>query len=199
MPLKFGCSCCHRYKCLLRLEDVTSRCADRQKWSTSASFTEYQRSVLAQRLGISRTEAAALIEQYFVKYSGIKKYMDTIQFAREHGYVETLLGEEGTCATSMPLDIHVVLLSAMPSMHPFRELLQDMIKVAMINIHQQLAAKKLQSRMILQVHDELLFDVYLPEKRRNTTNRCKRNAKCLTFASTYRSISWFGNNWLEAH
>ncbi|MFM2268601.1 MAG: hypothetical protein RL757_2042 [Bacteroidota bacterium] len=116
---------------------------------------------LSQQLKISRVEAKKLIDQYFIQYSGLKNYMETvIENCRKVGYVETLLGRRrplrdidsrNSLARS---NAERVAINA-----PIQGSAADMIKVAMINIHQALKTQNLKTKMILQVHDELLFDV----------------------------------------
>jgi len=120
---------------------------------------------LAQRLKIKRTEAAPIIEEYFKQYPKVKQYMDnSIALVRERGYTETILGRR----RQLP-DIY----SNNPTVRGFAERnaintpiqgsAADMIKAAMINIHAQIKQKGMQSRMILQVHDELVFDTLRSE------------------------------------
>jgi DNA polymerase-1 len=183
------------------LEDVTSEMRRQAKMVNFGIIYGISAFGLAQRLGISRTEAAALIEQYFIKYSGIKKYMDdTIQFAREHGYVETLLGRRRYLRDINAGNWTIRGFAERNAINaPIQGTAADMIKVAMINIHQQLAAKKLQSRMILQVHDELLFDVYLPEKEEIQQIVVSEMQNALPLQVPIEVSAGFGNNWLEAH
>ncbi|PGH39747.1 MAG: DNA polymerase I [Candidatus Nephrothrix sp. EaCA] len=120
---------------------------------------------LAQNIGISKTEAAEIIEAYFKEFSTIKKYMDdSINFAREHEYVETLLGRRRYLR-----DIHsrnqttrgFAERNAINA--PIQGSAADIIKLAMLNIQQWVKQEKLKSKMIMQVHDELVFDVHKEE------------------------------------
>lgn len=156
---------------------------------------------LAQRLGIPRNEAAALIEQYFDTYKGIKKYMDdTIQSARENGYVETLLGRRRYLRDINAGNWTVRGFAERNAINaPIQGSAADMIKVAMINIHHQLQKHKLQSKMILQVHDELLFDVYIPEKEEIKSIVVHEMQNALPLHVPIEVSVGFGNNWLEAH
>ncbi len=183
------------------LEDVTSEMRRQAKMVNFGIIYGISAFGLAQRLGISRTEAAALIEQYFIKYSGIKKYMDdTIQFAREHGYVETLLGRRRYLRDINAGNWTIRGFAERNAINaPIQGTAADMIKVAMINIHQQLSAQKMQSKMILQVHDELLFDVYLPEKEEIQQIVVSEMQNALPLQVPIEVSAGFGNNWLEAH
>ena len=116
---------------------------------------------VSQQLGIKRSEAKELIDTYFQQYQGLKNYMeDTVAFARENGFVKTLLGRRrylrdidsrNSLARS---NAERVAINT-----PIQGTAADLIKVAMINIHKVLKEKNLQTKMILQVHDELVFDV----------------------------------------
>lgn len=156
---------------------------------------------LSQRVGISRGEAKEIIENYFKQFGGVKDYMDdTVLKARDLGYVETILGRRRYMR-----DIH----SANAVMRGFAERnainapiqgsAADMIKVAMIQIHDWLNAEKLKTRMILQVHDELLFDVPNEEFEYVEPNvkLLMENAMKLNIPVVVESGK--GNNWLEAH
>jgi DNA polymerase-1 len=183
------------------LEDVTSEMRRQAKMVNFGIIYGISAFGLAQRLGISRTEAAALIEQYFIKYSGIKKYMDdTIQFAREHGYVETLLGRRRYLRDINAGNWTIRGFAERNAINaPIQGTAADMIKVAMINIHKQLSVQKMQSKMILQVHDELLFDVYLPEKEEIQQIVVSEMQNALPLQVPIEVSAGFGNNWLEAH
>ncbi|MEX8547628.1 MAG: DNA polymerase I [Mucilaginibacter sp.] len=156
---------------------------------------------LSQGLGISRKEATEIIEQYFNQYSGIKTYMSsTLDFARENGYVETLMGRRRYLR-----DIN----SANPTVRgyaernainaPIQGSAADMIKIAMINIHNELINKKLDTKMTMQVHDELVFDVpktevetVMPLVKELMQNAFKTNVPIVVETGV-------GSNWLEAH
>lgn len=156
---------------------------------------------LSQGLGISRKEASEIIEQYFNQYPGIKNYMgDTLDFARQNGYVETLLGRRRYLR-----DIN----SANPTVRgyaernainaPIQGSAADMIKIAMINIHHEIIKQKLNAKMTMQVHDELVFDVpkneieiMQPLVKELMQNALKTNIPIVVETGT-------GSNWLEAH
>lgn len=156
---------------------------------------------LSQGLGISRKEATEIIEQYFNQYPGIKHYMtDTMDFARENGYVETLLGRRRYLR-----DIN----SANPTVRgyaernainaPIQGSAADMIKIAMINIHKDLNSKKLEAKMTMQVHDELVFDVPKNEMEivEPLVKEYMQNALKTTVPIVVETGT--GSNWLEAH
>lgn len=158
---------------------------------------------LSETLGISRGEAKAIIDSYFLQYPSIQTYMDeTIEFAKEHGYVETLKGRK------IVLDN---INSANFTVRGFAERLAinariqgsaaEMIKIAMIQIQENMEQKQMKSKMILQVHDELIFDVHKDEKEvlREMVIDLMQNAMTLTNDVPVIVDTGFGENWLEAH
>lgn len=156
---------------------------------------------LSQNLGIPRKEAAEIIEQYFTQYPGIKRFMsDTINFARENGFVETMMGRRRYLRDINSANQTVRGFAERNAINaPIQGSAADMIKIAMINIHQDMKDQQLQSKMTMQVHDELVFDVLKTEvdaMRKIITNRMK------TAISTTVPIEieiGEGNTWLEAH
>jgi DNA polymerase-1 len=116
---------------------------------------------LASRLEIKNSEAKEIIDRYFSEYPRVRQYMEeTKQFARSHGYVQTLMGRRrylkqinNQNATARAEDERAAINM------PIQGTAADMIKIAMINIQNELEKKKLKSRMMLQVHDELVFEV----------------------------------------
>lgn len=120
---------------------------------------------LSQQLNISRAEAKKLIEQYFNQYTGLKKYMsDIVEFAQEKGYVETLLGRKRILRDINSKNGMARSAAERIAVNtPIQGTAADMIKVAMINIFQEMKVRNMKSKLILQVHDELVFDAYKPE------------------------------------
>ncbi len=120
---------------------------------------------LSQQLDIKRKEATELISNYFAQYNGLKNYMDdTVEFAREHGYVKTLLGRKRKLRDINSRNGMIRSNAERIAVNtPIQGSAADMIKIAMINIHKALKDGNFKTKMILQVHDELVFDVYKPE------------------------------------
>ena len=120
---------------------------------------------LSQQLDIKRKEATELISNYFAQYNGLKNYMDdTVEFAREHGYVKTLLGRKRKLRDINSRNGLIRSNAERIAINtPIQGSAADMIKVAMIKIHKALKDGNFKTKMILQVHDELVFDVYKPE------------------------------------
>ncbi|MBB5648633.1 DNA polymerase I [Pedobacter cryoconitis] len=156
---------------------------------------------LSQNLGIPRKEAAEMIEQYFAQYPGIKRYMtDTMNFARENGFVETMMGRRRYLRDINSANQTVRGFAERNAINaPIQGSAADMIKIAMIHIHQDIKDQKLQSKMTMQVHDELVFDVLKSEvdaMKKIITHRMKNAIK--TTVPIEIEIGE-GNTWLEAH
>ena len=156
---------------------------------------------LSQNLGIPRKEAADIIDNYFAQYPGIKKYMnDTMNFARENGYVTTLMGRRRYLRDINSANQTVRGFAERNAINaPIQGSAADMIKIAMINIHREFCAQKLDARMTMQVHDELVFDVPHAEVEivkpiilHNMKNAIKTTVPIMVEIGT-------GLNWLEAH
>ncbi|HZQ46495.1 MAG TPA: DNA polymerase I [Verrucomicrobiae bacterium] len=156
---------------------------------------------LAQRLAIPRKEAAVIIEQYFAKYPGIAKYMrDTIAFAQKHGYVETVTGRRRYIRDIRSANGAVRGAAERNAINaPIQGTAADMIKLAMISIHRELAERKLKTRMLLQVHDELVFDVYKPEEKDVRPLIEEKMKTAIPLETPIVVEIGSGNTWLEAH
>ncbi|MCO5232285.1 MAG: DNA polymerase I [Chitinophagales bacterium] len=156
---------------------------------------------LAQRLGIDRAEAANLIEQYFSKYPSIKQYMeDSIQFAKKHGYVQTICGRRRYLRDINSSNFTVRGFAERNAINaPIQGSAADMIKLAMKNIYAKMSKEKLCSQIILQVHDELLFDVFDDELSvlKEIVHFEMKNA--LKLNVPIEIGIGIGENWLEAH
>ncbi|WP_276364231.1 DNA polymerase I [Daejeonella sp. H1SJ63] len=156
---------------------------------------------LSQNLGIPRKEAAEIIENYFNTYPGIKKYMsDTMNFARENGYVETIMGRRRYLRDINSANQTVRGFAERNAINaPIQGSAADMIKIAMIKIHEDIRDQKLLSKMTMQVHDELVFDVLKSEKeilKQIITDRMKNAIKMKVPILVEVGE---GSNWLEAH
>ena len=156
---------------------------------------------LSQQLNIPRKEAKQLIDSYFENYPGIKKYMDeNIQFARDNGYVETIKGRRRYLKDINSQNAIVRGIAERNAINaPIQGSAADIIKIAMINIYKKLKQGNYKTKMILQVHDELNFDVYKPELEdiRQIVQNEMQNAVKLNIPLTV-DIG-VGENWLEAH
>lgn len=157
---------------------------------------------LAENLKISRTEAKELIDNYFIQYPSIKQYMDAqINFAREYGYVQTMLGRKRRLPDIHSNNSMVRGIAERTAINmPIQGTAADMIKVAMIAIHKEIKRLNLRSRMVLQVHDELLFDVHKAEQdqMKHLIINGMQNSFALGNVPIIAEVG-VGNNWLEAH
>jgi DNA polymerase-1 len=156
---------------------------------------------LAQRANIKRKDAKQIIESYFLKYPGIKAYMDdSVEKARAQGYCETIKGRRRYLKDISSSNAIVRSASERLAINaPIQGSAADMIKVAMIDIHKAMQEKQLKSKMLLQVHDELVFDAHKDEVEELTAlvkdlmqNAIKMDVPILVEAGT-------GENWLQAH
>lgn len=158
---------------------------------------------LADNLGISRTEAKTIIDNYKKEFSGITKYMDdTINFAREKGYVETLMGRKRWLRDINSANFTVRGFAERNAINsPIQGTAADMIKMAMVKVQDAMRKGKYRSRMILQVHDELVFDAYKDEAEELRALVLENMQSALPLPNEVPVIAeaGVGNNWLEAH
>jgi DNA polymerase-1 len=156
---------------------------------------------LAQRLGIPRKEAAEIIEQYFKQFPGIRKYMDdTIAFARKNRFVETVTGRRRYLRDIRSSNNTIRSAAERNAINaPIQGSAADMIKAAMIHIHRELVARSLKTKMLLQVHDELVFDLFKPEEKvvRELVEDKMKHA--LELEVPIEVEIGVGKTWLEAH
>ncbi len=156
---------------------------------------------LSQRLGIPRKQAAGLIESYFAQYPGVKTYMETtIAAARERGYVQTVLGRRRwlrDIASRNATSRQAAERNAVNT--PVQGSAADLIKLAMVRVWRELEARGLRTRMVLQVHDELVFDV--PRGEVETVRPLIADAMrtAYDFGVPLEVEIGIGDNWLEAH
>lgn len=158
---------------------------------------------LADNLGISRTEAKEIIDNYKKEFAGITKYMDdTINFARENGYVQTLMGRKRWLRDINSSNFTVRGFAERNAINsPIQGTAADMIKLAMIRIHAAIQKEKFKSKMILQVHDELIFDACKDELEMLQPVILENMKAALPLPNDVpvEAEVGFGSNWLEAH
>ena len=156
---------------------------------------------LSQGLGIKRGEAKEIIDNYFSKYPKLKDYMEeSKEFARKNGYVQTILGRKRYLPDIKSANFTVRGFAERNAINaPIQGSAADVIKVAMINLHKEMKRKKMKSKMLLQVHDELVFDAHKKELNDlkgliedKMANAIPLNVPLLVEIGT-------GENWLEAH
>jgi DNA polymerase-1 len=156
---------------------------------------------LSQNLGISRTEASEIIDSYFKEFSAIKRYMDdSINFAREKEYVETILGRRRYLRDINSRNITTRGFAERNAINaPIQGSAADIIKVAMILIHKWLKREKLKTKMIMQVHDELVFDLHHEEQEVVKPKVIELMKSAVILDVPMEVEVGIGNNWLEAH
>jgi DNA polymerase-1 len=156
---------------------------------------------LAQRLGIPRAEAAEIINQYFRNFPGLRRYMDdTIALARERGYVETVAGRRRYLRDIRSANNTVRSAAERNAINaPIQGTAADMIKLAMIRIQAEIQRRQLKSRMVLQVHDELVFDLFAPEEAEMRALVEENMKTALPLEVPIAVETGLGENWLEAH
>jgi len=158
---------------------------------------------LADNLGISRSEAKEIIDNYKKQFAGIQQYMDsTMNFARENGYVETLMGRKRWLRDINSANFTVRGFAERNAINsPIQGTAADMIKLAMIKVDEAFRVNKFRSRMLLQVHDELVFDAHKDEvdKIKPIIMRCMETALPLPNEVPVLAEVGSGVNWLEAH
>ncbi|MCG6166586.1 DNA polymerase I [Leptospira sanjuanensis] len=182
-------------------KDVTHEMRDKAKvvnFSVIYGVTPYG---LSRNLRISRDEAKSFIERYMTQYPGVKAYMDSmVEFAEKNGYVQTLTGRRRPVT-----DINSTHKSAKEAAKriainsPIQGTSADMIKIAMIKIHDEIETKGYKSRMLLQVHDELVFEVHKKEKEEFKASMKKHMENAMPLDLPILVEGKFGVNWDEAH
>ncbi len=184
------------------LADVTSEMRRRAKAVNFGLAYGQSAFGLSQTLGISRSESKEIIDNYFEKFPGIKNYMsDTVAFAQKHGYIETIL-KRRRYLRDINSRNHTVRAAAERNAinSPIQGSAADMIKLAMIHIHKEMLKRKLNSKMLLQVHDELVFDVHKKEEEELRALVDDKMKTALPDLPVPIEVGMgVGDNWLEAH
>jgi DNA polymerase-1 len=156
---------------------------------------------LAQRLGIPRPEGARLIDEYFIQYPGVRNYMDqTIADARSRGWVSTLTGRRRPLRDIASANATVRKAAERTAINtPIQGTAADMIKLAMVHMHRDLRSSGLRARMILQVHDELLFELPASELEPLSSLVSRVMREALPLAVPIVVEMGHGTSWFEAH
>ncbi|MEO0471337.1 MAG: DNA polymerase I, partial [Bacteroidota bacterium] len=156
---------------------------------------------LSQRMGISRGEAKEIIEAYFSQYSKVKEFMDaSIEFAREKGYVETYFGRRRYLPDIQSRNATVRGFAERNAINsPIQGTAADIIKLAMIEVDKAMQAEKLRSKMVLQVHDELVFDVHQSELEVVKAIVQDKMVNAVDLGVPMAVEMGTGQNWLQAH
>jgi DNA polymerase-1 len=156
---------------------------------------------LAQNLGISRTEAKGIIDAYFAQFTKIKSYMDkVINDARELGYVETIMKRRRYLPDINSANAVVRGYAERNAINaPIQGSAADIIKLAMIAVDEAMTKAKVKSKMLLQVHDELVFEVPTSEKELMQTLVTEAMEKAIDLVVPMEVEAKLAKNWLEAH
>ena len=183
------------------LEEVTSDMRRKAKTVNFGIIYGVSAFGLAAQLAISRTEAKEIIDQYFVEFPKVKTFMDqSITDARENGYVETVLGRRRYLRDILSANMNERGFAERNAINaPIQGSAADMIKVAMIQIQDFLERENLKSKMILTVHDELVFDAHKDEVDYLKTQINKIMCEAMDLGVAMETGIGVGENWLEAH
>ena len=156
---------------------------------------------LSQRLKVPRREAADLIETYFRLYPGVKAYMDrAISEARERGYATTILGRRRTLRDISSRNATARQAAERDAINtPIQGSAADLVKVAMVNVDRALRAEGLRTKMVLQIHDELVFDAPVEEVERVKEIARREMTSAIDFGVPLEVGIGVGSNWLDAH
>ena len=156
---------------------------------------------LAQQTGLSRTEAREVIDQYFQTYPGIRDYMDSQKaFAQKHGFVKTIMGRKRYLKDINSRNAVVRGQAERNAINaPIQGSAADVIKIAMINLHKKMDEQKFESKMVLQVHDELVFDVLKSEEEKLSALIKSEMENAVQLSVPLDVEVGRGMNWLEAH
>ncbi len=183
------------------LEEITSDMRRKAKTVNFGIIYGVSAFGLAAQLAISRTEAKEIIDQYFVEFPKVKTFMDqSIADARENGYVETVLGRRRYLRDILSANMNERGFAERNAINaPIQGSAADMIKVAMIQIQDFLERENLKSKMILTVHDELVFDAHKDEVDYLKTQINKIMCEAMDLGVAMETGIGVGENWLEAH
>ncbi len=185
----------------VNLEEVSREMRSKAKMVNFGIIYGISAFGLSQRLGVKRTEAKEIIDNYFLEFPNIKKYMDsTISFAKEKGYVETIFKRKRFLpnissgnATMRGFDERNAINA------PIQGSAADIIKLAMVNIHKKMLLRKMESKLLLQVHDELVLDMVKGEQKDLENLVKKEMMEAVKFNVPLEVEIGTGENWLIAH
>ena len=182
-------------------DEVTKEQRSRAKTANFGIIYGISAFGLSQRLGMTRTDSKNLIEEYFASYPKVKEYMNNmIATAKEKGYVETIYGRKRFLPDINSRNAVVRSFSERNAINaPLQGSAADIIKAAMINIYRRLAAEGLKSKMVLQVHDELVFDTVPGEEETIAAIVTQEMENVIRLSIPLVAECGKGKNWLEAH
>ena len=185
----------------VNLEEVSREMRSKAKMVNFGIIYGISAFGLSQRLGVKRTEAKEIIDNYFLEFPKIKEYMDsTISFAKEKGYVETIFNRKRFLpninsgnATMRGFDERNAINA------PIQGSAADIIKLAMVNIHKKMLSEKMASKLLLQVHDELVLDMVKDEEQELQKLVRTEMMNAVEFNVPLEVEIGSGENWLKAH
>lgn len=185
----------------VKIEDVTREQRSSAKAVNFGIIYGQSAFGLAQNLNISRTEAKQIIDSYFEQYPTIKKYMDeSVAFAREHGYVETIMKRRRYLKDINSANAVVRGFAERNAVNaPIQGSAADIIKIAMLNVFHAMKEQNLKSRMLLQVHDELVFDIHKSEEDLMKKLVVKEMEGAVKLDVPMEVEAQIADNWLDAH
>jgi DNA polymerase-1 len=183
------------------LADVTKEMRSKAKMVNFGIIYAISAFGLSQRLGIPRKEAAELIENYFVQYPKLRNYMsETLEFARHHGYVKTIMGRRRYLKDINSRNFTVRGFAEREAINsPLQGSAADLVKLAMIHIHEEFKRQNLKSKMTLQVHDELVFDTHKNEVDLIKPIIREKMIQAIKTNVPLEVEIGIGSNWLDAH
>ncbi|MES2747895.1 MAG: DNA polymerase I [Bacteroidota bacterium] len=183
------------------LEDVTKEQRSNAKTVNFGIIYGVSAFGLSNQTSLSRKESAELIDAYYKTYPKLKSYMqEQVDFARENGFVQTVLGRRRYLKDINSANMMVKSGAERNAVNaPIQGSAADIIKIAMINIHKKLSAENWKSKMLLQVHDELVFDVHNSELEKIKPMIKHEMENAFTMAVPLEVELGMGKNWLEAH
>jgi DNA polymerase-1 len=183
------------------LESVTREMRDKAKTVNFGIIYGISAFGLQQRLNIPRSEANELIDSYFDKYPGVRKYIDeTIEFAREHGYVVTRTGRRRYLRDINSRSRSLASAAERLAMNsPIQGTAADILKLAMINVHRELTAGQFKTKMLLTVHDEIVFDLHKSEQQQVMPVIQQAMTTTIEMSVPIVVEMGVGENWLQAH
>lgn len=181
------------------LEEVTSTMRSRAKTINFATIYGQGAHALSRQLAIEHAEAKAFITRYFERFKGVRNYLDSmVAFAREHGYVQTIFGRRRYIPELRERNFNIRAFGERVAANsPIQGSAADLIKIAMIRIDDALKTRQLQSKMLLQVHDELVFEV-IPSELDQVKELVKHEMEHAAELSVPLVVDLgVGKNWLE--
>ncbi len=156
---------------------------------------------LAQRLGISNKEGKSIIDAYFERFPAIQQFIqETVEFAKEHGYVETLSGRRRFIPDINSRNHNIRGFAERTAVNmPIQGTAADLIKIAMIRVDEELRKRKSGTRMLLQVHDELVFEMPVDEQEEIPDLVCRVMEQAMSLKVPLKVEAGISENWLDAH